>query len=246
MAYLEHAPPAAIQDYVDCLWTSTWEGQDESQLVLPDGAIDIVLAIDYAGDVCVTAVGTMTTALTVPPAVVDRVGVRFRPGGAAPLLRIGASDLTDRTVPLEDVLGRRGASLRAVGRHEDRLTAVMDWLLAQLREAPPPDPVTSFLDRDPLSSSPDATVERLAAHVGYHPRQLQRRFLAQVGVGPKMWLRVKRLQRAVATLPTSPKTLAEIAAACGYFDEAHMHRDFHLLAGRPVSDFSKPRARRAP
>ena len=56
-------------------------------------------------------------------------------------------------------------------------------------------------------------------------------FCAEVGIGPKQLARVARLQRAVALLQGGSGSLAAEAAALGYFDQAHMARDFRALAG---------------
>ena len=58
------------------------------------------------------------------------------------------------------------------------------------------------------------------------------RFREQIGVAPKTLARVIRFDRAVRLLRASAQQgLAEIAFACGYFDQAHMNREFRELAG---------------
>ena len=61
-------------------------------------------------------------------------------------------------------------------------------------------------------------------------RQLERLFLERVGVSPKRYARLCRFERAVH-LARGPGTLAEVASAAGYADQAHFIRDFRRLAG---------------
>src|SRR5438105_3742540 len=88
MTYREHAPPAALAPYVDRLWTS--RGPAGPRLILPDGCIDIIVDRHSA-----FVVGAMTTAVLMPAGEdVDVVAVRFKPGGAAPFLRIDAGEVS--------------------------------------------------------------------------------------------------------------------------------------------------------
>jgi transcriptional regulator GlxA family with amidase domain len=64
------------------------------------------------------------------------------------------------------------------------------------------------------------------------------RFREQLGPPPKTVARLVRFQRAVGSLArTRGYRLAEIAQACGYYDQAHLSRDFRELAGVSPSAF---------
>ena len=69
----------------------------------------------------------------------------------------------------------------------------------------------------------------LASEAGLSLRQLERRFLADVGVAPKAFARMVRLQSALRRI-AGGQALAEVALACGYYDQPHMARDFSRLA----------------
>jgi transcriptional regulator GlxA family with amidase domain len=63
-------------------------------------------------------------------------------------------------------------------------------------------------------------------------RRLERKFLDRVGVSPKRLARVFRLQKAVQLLASGEATgWAEVAAASGYADQAHLTREFAELVG---------------
>ena len=53
------------------------------------------------------------------------------------------------------------------------------------------------------------------------------------GSDPKLAARVVRFERARHMLQATPSfvTIAQVAAACGYYDQAHLDRDFAELAG---------------
>ncbi|MGH6690231.1 MAG: helix-turn-helix domain-containing protein [Gammaproteobacteria bacterium] len=64
---------------------------------------------------------------------------------------------------------------------------------------------------------------------------------------PKRYSRVRRFQRALAlaTLPRPrPVPWAELALAAGYFDQAHLCRDWRKLTGLSPADLITLRATR--
>jgi transcriptional regulator GlxA family with amidase domain len=75
----------------------------------------------------------------------------------------------------------------------------------------------------------------LEERTGLGARQLRRRFVQQVGYGPKTYQRVIRFRRFLAlghTLHCIPSGLAGLAAAAGYSDQAHLTRECRRLADR--------------
>ena len=73
-----------------------------------------------------------------------------------------------------------------------------------------------------------ATLARDAATT---PRQLQRLFARDVGVSPKLLARIRRVQRVFAAWRDESGRWTRVAAECGYFDQAHLSRDFREIAG---------------
>ena len=81
-------------------------------------------------------------------------------------------------------------------------------------------------------------VRALAREAGMPERTLQRRFVAEVGVGPKAYQRVVRFRRVFALVSAAPEGgLAAAAHRAGYYDQAHLTRDFRRFAGAPPRAF---------
>jgi transcriptional regulator GlxA family with amidase domain len=79
-------------------------------------------------------------------------------------------------------------------------------------------------------------VEDVAREVGYSRRHLVERFTREYGLTPKQAARVARFDRSRLALQAAPRTpLATIAAGAGYFDQAHMAREWNALASVPPS-----------
>ena len=72
-------------------------------------------------------------------------------------------------------------------------------------------------------------VAEVADEVGYSRRRLTTLVRAECGVTPKEYQRIARFGGARALLGRRP--LAEVAARCGYSDQAHLSREWSSLAG---------------
>ena len=73
------------------------------------------------------------------------------------------------------------------------------------------------------------TVADLAAHAGWAPRTLARRFRAETGMAPLRWLTAQRLREARRLLESTDLPVDEVAARCGLGTAAnlrlHLARD---------------------
>lgn len=90
-----------------------------------------------------------------------------------------------------------------------------------------------------LSAGADVRVADLAAATGWSRRHLLTRFREQVGVAPKLAGRVLRFSRAAALVATGAPDLTHVALSCGYYDHAHLDREFQALAGCTPTRFAR-------
>lgn len=74
-------------------------------------------------------------------------------------------------------------------------------------------------------------VGQLVDEVGCSHRHLVARFREQVGLAPKAVARVLRFQASLRLLERGGRSLADVAASAGYYDQAHLHREFRDFAG---------------
>jgi hypothetical protein len=99
-ACLEYAPSPQLARHVECFWTES-PAASRVQRVVPDGAVDFLFDLNRAKAI---VVGAMTRPRLVPVQAGERtLAVRFRPGGAAPLVGVAIDVLTDREVPLDEL-----------------------------------------------------------------------------------------------------------------------------------------------
>jgi AraC-like DNA-binding protein len=165
------------------------------------------------------------------------VSVQLTPLGTRSLLGMPASAVASTVVGLDDLLGRsRSAALqdrlREVATWPERFDVLDEVLLSALRQpAPPPAEVVEAWRRV-VATDGAIDVRSLAADVGWSRRHLSERFRAEFGLTPKLAARVVRFQSARRLL-SSPRrrSIADVAAMAGYYDQAHLTRDWNELAG---------------
>jgi len=232
--------PDALRGFVDGIWTHTGNGRPHR--VLPDGCLDFIFNLERG---TATLVGPMTRAILVPvPAGMTSFGVRFRPGCAARFIDAHASELCDDQTALVDVT--RVASLAEriadAPNHAARTEAVTRALLESRARTRGRDRLVERGVALIARTRGAASVSALAAELGLSERQLERRFLERVGLGPKRLARIVRFEHALELARQSPASQAEIAARAGYSDEPHLVREVRALSGLSFQALRRERA----
>jgi AraC-like DNA-binding protein len=196
--------------------------------------------------------GTLLGGLHSVPALITHAGaqsgiqVALRPLGARALLGLPAGELATLDLPAEAVLGGVCAELRdrvrAAAGWPERFAVLDEILLRRIGPGPGTAPEVSWAWRQLLREGGAIRVSELTAGTGWSSRHLTSRFRAEIGLTPKAAARVIRFDRARRRLVNQLTAggdylLADLAADCGYFDQAHLAREFRALAGCPPSQW---------
>jgi AraC-like DNA-binding protein len=172
----------------------------------------------------------------------DGIQVDFTPLGAHRFLGVPMHTLAHRAVELEDLLGpaanRLAERLHDTADRETRFRLLESVIRARLADAPQPAPEVAWAWRQLVATAGRVRVGSLAQELGWSRKRLAARFREEVGLPAKPYARILRFRRALRLLERDDGTSwAEIALACGYFDQAHLNRDFRRLAGSTPSEF---------
>jgi AraC-like DNA-binding protein len=214
-------------------------------LVLP---LDGPLRVTTPGGTAPVARSTAVGGLHARPALIHhdgtQIGVQLAlaPLGARALLGLPAAALAGTIVGLDELLGPLAGEL--IGRLHDtpdwgRRFALIDAALLTAaarherdRRRAPDEVVHAW--RRLRAGGGNIGVAEVAGEVGWSRRHLSERFRDELGLPPKVFARVLRFERAQRQLrrPDRP-ALAVIAAEAGYYDQAHLTREFKELAGCP-------------
>jgi AraC-like DNA-binding protein len=246
-----YTPGPPLDEYIDRFWLCSDTPPHPRERILPNGTVQLVINLSddeirifdasdparprrYSG---AAVAGPYSNFFLIDPLVqASIIGVYFRPGRAIPVLGVPVSDLADAHVDLESVWGRTAAEMRerlcTAATPAKRFAVLEEMLLGRLRRAPPwhgAIPVAL----DALEQADVAVkVRDLAGRVGLSQRRFIQLFTAEVGLTPKLYGRVRRFQqvRELVRKGTEPDWAA-VAAACGFFDQSHLIRDFQEFSG---------------
>ncbi|OBK43756.1 AraC family transcriptional regulator [Mycobacterium sp. 1081908.1] len=254
-----YRPPPPLAEHVEFFGHWRHSGPDYRSRALPRGAVTIVFDVGrrqrldfYAAD--------GRTRLTVPPAVVTgphraayitdiaadepAMAVHFRPGGAFPFLGIPLGDLQDVAVGLDDIWGRSGHEL-----HERLIDApsvaarfgiLERFLLSRARFAVRRDPAVAAA-LAAIEANPSVRMAEVRRLTGLSTKRMIALFRAEVGLGPKAYARVRRLQATLRQLAAGTAGGARIAADTGHFDQAHFVREFRSFTAMTPTQYRKQR-----
>jgi len=233
--------------------------------VLPEGTFELLINLReearhtfHTGNLACAATfrGSWIAGMHLKPVVIDTasdssmMGVHFRPGGAAALLGLPASELSDRIIELDAIWGAGSRRLR------DRLLEAIEpaakfrclekFLLWRVESRLPESPCLTHAIRIFQSAPESVSIRKVAAEIGWSHKHLIATFQSFVGVSPKQFSRVRRFQNAVRTLQLSHSAaLAEIALSCGYYDQPHFNSEFKAFSGLTPTDFLRDAQGRA-
>ncbi|MCM6778239.1 helix-turn-helix domain-containing protein [Nocardia sp. CDC159] len=161
------------------------------------------------------------------------IEVRLSPIQAYSLLGFPPTDLGRGVVGLADLWGRRARRLReqlASAPTWDERFAVTESFLAQGdRPTRTPDPEVLACWNRILATRGRVRIGELADSVGWSHKRLWSRFESQIGLTPKRAAMLVRFRYAVDGL-LAGRSAADVAAECGYTDQAHLCRDVSIFA----------------
>jgi AraC-like DNA-binding protein len=168
--------------------------------------------------------------------------VEFKSGGAGYFFGIPTSEASNHVLNLSDLWRTDGVTLRErlleAQPPQQRFAIVEELLLARLdREF---DPAVAWAV---AALEHGIRVSEVGRRLGLLPRTLERRFTAKVGLTPKRYARVRRLQSVMRSIRNSPDCdWVSLAAQHGYCDQSHLVHEFRELADLTPSAY-KPQSR---
>lgn len=229
------APPPELEPWIEHFWMVDWDLRGCSPYVsqtLPHPSVHLVFE-EGLSRVMGVVKGRFSTTLSEQGSV---FAIKWRPGGFRGFVDFSIATLTDRKVPIEEVLGAEGTELAhsvLTERSTEKRIAIlveffssrrpgMDANLALIRQ---------LMDLV-LSDRSIVRVEDLVKRTSMNERAMQRIFQDYVGVSPKWVIKRARIHEVVERIAADPQiSLSDLSAELGYFDQAHFIKDFKNLIG---------------
>ncbi|HXA49900.1 MAG TPA: DUF6597 domain-containing transcriptional factor [Candidatus Acidoferrum sp.] len=228
MHYRRIAPGPKASAFVDHYWILDAPEPGPVQRVAPDGSPEFIVNLgtpfesriggEWRAQPQAFVAGQLIAPLFLRGAGRARIlSVTFRPHGLFGVLDARSDELTG------------GMHAIDTGGIED-LAQLDAWLLRRMRR--PADPLIAEAVRQLAESQGARDIASLARDLGMSTRNLERRFRERTGLAPKLYARMRRFQSVFPAIEAGTGWAAA-AACCGYYDQAHLVRDFREFAGEP-------------
>ncbi len=256
MEILKHFPVSPLSEVVELFWYSA-RGATEihaapREAILPDGCAHLVFNLsenrvgvyqEIKSDKLTTLGGSIFCGpRSSPYAIMPRagavLGVLFRPGGVFRMLSVPADEFKDAQVPLDviapgDVLREE---LIAACTPSAKFLLLERFLLRRLERSLPLHRAVRYAMRA-FEQDSFLSVAAVRETTGLSERRFSRVFGEQVGLTPKLFQRIRRFQKTMASLPSCGEVdWADAAAASGYYDQAHLINDFRAFTSVTPAD----------
>lgn len=258
MQYVPLVPDSPLSKYVETMfYLDGYCPENSVERLVPDGACSLVIELDghvrwIADNETLKPTQHFTEGWFSGPHTnyisisalqnTELIAVRFRPGGLYLLLEDRLSEITNRVVPANELLGDEVATLRRMltdsPTAEQKLGELHEWLERRMNfETKRPEVIDEVINA--IQEKPTVnTISDIVADCGFSRKHLVSLFRRYVGLRPKEFQRVLRFNHALAEIQNErPIRWAEISLDCGYSDQAHFVRDFRHFSGMNPTKF---------
>ncbi|MEM7479598.1 MAG: helix-turn-helix domain-containing protein [Acidobacteriota bacterium] len=254
-------PEGPLAEQVEAVWSS--EGVDcfEEQEILPRTRTEVLFCVtdrhwlreeargaeDLAFETSFVS-GLQQKPLRVEsPPNAQMCGVRLRPAGVANFLRDTPRAIAGEVVELDGLLGPQVERLRSQVvesrdlEHRTRLLA--GAVERHLAPSPPLSAAVRFGLQSLHESDGSTPIREIVRATGFSHRYVTERFRDEIGLSPKAYARLVRFESAFERLQQVDSVhWAEFALDAGYYDQAHLVRDFRQLSGATPTEVFRRRS----
>lgn len=176
---------------------------------------------------------------------INLFGICFRPGGGYPFFRYPAHELANQSPDTDDLWGTRGREFVELIQNDcltiqSRIEAINAYLTNCLKSNLRDDVATQKAIEIIECCKGRISIEQLARHLGLSSRHLTRKFKERIGMTPKQLCRNTRFKQVYKLIETSSQhNWADVALACGYYDQSHLINEFkYFTESSPDAYFS--------
>jgi len=261
MIYQLRIPREPLSHFVENMWFyRDLETDHSKEKLLPDASMELIIDLGegakklydrrdrakYAGFQRCWISGMQRQYLVIGTEQgSSMMGAHFRTGGAAPFFGFPMSELAEDVVELDLIWKREILALREqlleAESVEQKFDLLEGYLVGKAQSRLEPDK-TIAAALNTLRSWPVMPLRELASRLGLSHKQMISRFDCRVGLTPKQISRLIRFRNslALAHRMESPDW-PDLAADCGYYDQAHMIHEFQEFAGMTPAEYQRNR-----
>jgi len=234
--YMYILPHPDLREYISnyTITFLTNENFPENYTILPHGSATLVF--EYGNENFHSNLfGPLTK-----PKVIDsdnlsgillNIIIEFQPAGFYSFSKLQQSDLTDKIIPFDTIDTSLNKMITTLIKETTSINKLIDNLDALLLENihTAIHPQLQLILQNIINCAGDITVNKLANNFHYSERQLNRIFMKYVGMSPKKFLKLIRVNTAFRLLSDSHNNITSTSHLAGFHDLSHFIRDFKAI-----------------
>jgi hypothetical protein len=257
MNYQTYQPSEDLTSLIKCYWTLEVpaEYRSEKQRIVPDGCMELIFILgndikrytsenEFIIQPRAIVVGQITEPFIIQPiGYVHCFATRFYPYGLANFIKTPLKNLENKETPITGLFGQSTAiELEQKIVHatdtQQRIEIIETFLFDKLNEKSTIDSIVKSTVDTLIATSGSSPIKAIFKEDLSKRRQLERKFLKQIGMSPKQLGKVVRLQTALKLLLNQKtETFTEIAYESEYYDQNHFIKDFKEFTGVTPKEF---------
>jgi len=254
----EYMPCQNLSSFVEVYWEGSFNSDAAgliSTQIPPNGCIDLIFHLNdlhcdlendnkWSQSPDYMVIGLFTKPYVVQfKNLVNVFAIRFKPEGIFNVFGVPASKLRDCYEDMTLILGKGFRDFSHWLKEEKTVIAMINrtesYLLKNLLDRKIERSYVNFA-AELIRNSKDAKIEDLSAKLFVSQRQLEREFKSKIGISPKHYQRLTRINEVFRLLNDNQEMdLTSVAYHCGYFDQAHFINDFKGITGVSPSIYPK-------
>jgi AraC-like DNA-binding protein len=247
----EYRPINQLDPYVESFWTGSFNLNSTdllTQRVIPNGYIELIIHLtdyhcellqgpDYLPSPDYTLIGLFIKPYDVHFRNLVKVfGIRFKPEGIYHIFGIPASELHHNFTDMETVAGRLFGEFCSRIKESystfNMISLTEKYLIDNINKSKLNLYYLNKAAEIIRKSNGNISIDELAGKVYISSRQLEREFKQKLGISPKSYMRIARLNKVNRKIKNGERiNLTGLSFSAGYSDQAHFIKDFRHFTG---------------
>ncbi len=243
---LAHRPAPPLASYVETLWyCQGYQVAHSKERVLPNGRFQLIIDLDGSQQAGGLVIGLRSRYSVIETARLQSLmGVVFYPGGAHGFFDAPSDEFYNKVVRLDDLWGTIAGALRDRLREcaspAEKFRLLESELQRRALVVPPLHAAVRYALEELRRLACMQRISDITAETRLSRRRFAQLFREQVGMTPKLFLRLNRFQQVVRQAASgAPVDWADVAIEGGFCDQAHMAHEFRVFSGISPGTFLK-------
>jgi AraC-like DNA-binding protein len=253
MLYKKIPPTQALQPFVECYFI--WEsGKINQPLYVESPPNGYAAMVFHYKDSCIYSSGRAPRSFIAGQATksysmqvigqIGMIGIVLKPSAFTSLFNISMNLFTDSREDLELILGNEATEIMEriieAKSGEDRVQILENYLIEKLKnKIYNPDFIDHAVSHI-IKNKGRVLFKDLVGNYTIGQRHFQRKFFEKVGVGPKQYLRLKRISYICNLIQSNKKIdWQDLIYEGGFYDQSHFIKEFNDFLGTKPSYYIK-------